>query len=603
MPVSNALHTSQATRPHRSGADQTPAVPSLRELARALGGHVAGGQVLAPGPGHKPGDRSLAIKLVPGAPDGFLVHSHAGDDPLRCKDYVRQRLGKPAFSPSRGDTSTRPPGEAKTSRARIVKEYEYRDANGAPYLLVRRTENKDFYQLHWTGTGWQGGKPKGSKIPYRVSELLDAEHGFVFICEGEKDADSLAAIGLVATTNSEGAGKWTSDLNPYFEGRNVIVLPDNDEIGARHADHVAQSLNGVAAEVRIVKLPNLPPKGDVSDWIAAGGTAETLIKLCAAAPRYGEKPVGFSAAALQGMNFPPIQYVVPGYVVEGLTLLAGKPKTGKSWLCLDWAIAVAQGSITMGDVQCAEGDVLYCALEDNPRRLQKRMDKLIGMKAWPARLTFQNEMPKLNEGGVGMIRQWITQSMRPRLVVIDVLAKVRSSRAASDNSYEADYAAVAELKALAEEKRIAIVLVHHQRKMAADDPLDSVSGTTGLTGAVDTVMVILGGNQGCQLYARGRDLEEVDKSVRFDRGSCRWQVLGEAAEVRRTGVREKILEVMDEAGEPMTPSEIAAVLGASTNNIKQLLFKMAKTGEVARAPEHGHYILAGRRDRANADNR
>src|SRR5215218_278488 len=102
-----------------------------------------------------------------------------------------------------------------------------------------------------------------------------------------------------------------------------------------------------------------------------------------------DEGIGFSAAELQHMRFPPIKYVVPGYIAEGLTLFAGKPKLGKSWLLLHAAIAVARGGYTLGDVECVEGDVLYCALEDNKRRLQSRMSKLVQtFQPWPKRLRF-----------------------------------------------------------------------------------------------------------------------------------------------------------------------------------------------------------------------
>lgn len=101
----------------------------------------------------------------------------------------------------------------------------------------------------------------------------------------------------------------------------------------------------------------------------------------AAAHPYKPKLIGFSAADLRHMQFPPIKYVVPGYIVEGLSLLAGRPKKGKSWLLLHAAIAVARGGVTLGDVQCVQGDVFYAALEDNKRRLQSRMTKLLQLQS------------------------------------------------------------------------------------------------------------------------------------------------------------------------------------------------------------------------------
>jgi len=121
-----------------------------------------------------------------------------------------------------------------------------------------------------------------------------------------------------------------------------------------------------------------------------------------------------SAADLQAMEFPPIAWVVPRYVAEGATILAGKPKLGKSWLALDMAVAVARGGYLLGDIICAQGDVLYCALEDNRRRLQGRMRKVVGDIPWPPRLFFRTKLQRLSEGGIGELRKWIVSV--PKLV-------------------------------------------------------------------------------------------------------------------------------------------------------------------------------------------
>lgn len=119
-----------------------------------------------------------------------------------------------------------------------------------------------------------------------MPELLNADPSDpVFITEGEKDADRLAALGLVSTTNSGGAGKWRPEYSAHFSGRNVIILPDNDEQGNAHARQVVQSLIGVAGSVKTVCPPGLPPKGDVSDWLHASGTLEQLLELVREAPR------------------------------------------------------------------------------------------------------------------------------------------------------------------------------------------------------------------------------------------------------------------------------------------------------------------------------
>lgn len=242
----------------------------LRALASALGGDVAGNEVLAPGPNHGRTDRSLSVKLVSANDDGFVVHSFSHDDPMQCRDYVRGRLGMPKWEP-------KAPGGGATAPIRYV----YEDREGRPYLRVTRTADKKFWQHQWDGSAWAKGVPKGPKVPYRLRELLAAPADApVYVCEGEKNTDAVRALGLVATTNSEGAGKWTADLSSYLAGRSCYVLEDNDAPGAKHIRKVVEHLAGVAAEIRVVKLPGLRPKGDVGDWIEGGGSAEALEAIC-----------------------------------------------------------------------------------------------------------------------------------------------------------------------------------------------------------------------------------------------------------------------------------------------------------------------------------
>ncbi|HEY3222860.1 MAG TPA: AAA family ATPase, partial [Pseudolabrys sp.] len=130
-----------------------------------------------------------------------------------------------------------------------------------------------------------------------------------------------------------------------------------------------------------------------------------------------------TAAALRTKVFEPIKYIVLGYVPEGATILAGRPKLGKSWLMLSVGLAVSRAGKCLGDIECEEGNVLYLALEDNERRLQSRITKLIGFAdQWPVRFQYATEWPRANAGGLDKIRQWIASVEKPRLIVVDVLA-------------------------------------------------------------------------------------------------------------------------------------------------------------------------------------
>jgi hypothetical protein len=190
---------------------------------------------------------------------------------------------------------------------------------------------------------------------------------------------------------------------------------------------------------------------------------------------------------------------------------------------------------------------------------------------------------------------------------VDVLAMFRPAGSGKDHMYETDYHAIKGLQGLASVFGVAIVVVHHTRKGGSDiDPFEKVSGTLGLSGAADTTIVLDRDGKGATLYGRGRDIEEIESAIDFNKGDCRWVVLGKAEEVRRTDERGLILHALIEAGEPMSPSELSAATGMKSNNVRQLLFKMAADGVVVK-PKYGLYahpdvIGSGSGTPGNSDN-
>lgn len=163
--------------------------------------------------------------------------------------------------------------------------YLYRDRDNKLLFRVKRMPGHKFSQERADGHGgWVGGRGCMKDVPrvlYRLPELIssDAQTDIVFVVEGEKDADNLARLGFITTTNPGGAGKWRDQYNEDLKDRDVVVLPDNDDVGIDHANGVKRALAGCAHSCRVLKLPGLGDKGDVSDWIAGGGTAETLREL------------------------------------------------------------------------------------------------------------------------------------------------------------------------------------------------------------------------------------------------------------------------------------------------------------------------------------
>ncbi|MCH8167159.1 MAG: AAA family ATPase [Proteobacteria bacterium] len=172
------------------------------------------------------------------------------------------------------------------------------------------------------------------------------------------------------------------------------------------------------------------------------------------------------------------------------------------------------------------------ALEDNQRRLQRRLNRIEPHLSWPAGLELNTRWPRLDQGGLKTIGEWIKSRDGAKLVIVDTLAVVRPAGRVTDSAHSSDYAALRGLHQIASDHGVAIMVVHHLRKADADDALDTVSGSTGLTGAADTTLILTrrDSDSGVILYGRGRDLEEFETGLEFDAMACRWRDLGDPAE-------------------------------------------------------------------------
>jgi len=307
-----------------------------------------------------------------------------------------------------------------------------------------------------------------------------------------------------------------------------------------------------------------------------------------------------NAQDLCDKRFPQIKYIVPGLLPEGVTLLASRPKLGKSWLLQQIGSSVALGDgvlLSPADPdKPAHGDVLYLYLEDGQRRAQWRMTKYFGANRsnWPKRMEFVCVWRRLDQGGLDDLREWCKSVDAPTLIMIDTLKRVRSPKRGGQSDYDADYEACQGLLDLCREfPGLAIIVAHHDRKMGADDVFDTVFGTLGLQGGVDANAILKRNGQGVTLHIKSRDLDDdVDKAVRFDRETCRWVILGEAIDVHRSEGRTAILEVL--AGAPSEGMSAQAIMGAAGIRSQdagwQLLHRMAKTGEIERRAR-GKYSL------------
>jgi AAA domain-containing protein len=310
------------------------------------------------------------------------------------------------------------------------------------------------------------------------------------------------------------------------------------------------------------------------------------------------KQSAFTAEELQRMKFEPTSFMVEDIIpTEGVALLCSKPKFGKSWLAFDLCIGCTMNRFILGEIKPAQGDVLYLALEDSRRRLHRRMCKLLPPGTpWPAKLTLQTKWRRLHEGGLEDLRAWHRHTEdnggKPILIVIDVLAMVRKP-SGNKQLYEADYEALTGLTHLAAELGLAIVVIHHTRKMASDDLMETISGSFGISGAVDTILVMAKKAAGAVLDVRGRDVESRELAIEFNKNSCRWRILGMAPEVHASDQRARVLVALQGADEGLAIAEIMVAAQLPNRNAADILLHKMTTAEEIERIKRGVYGLPG----------
>lgn len=297
--------------------------------------------------------------------------------------------------------------------------------------------------------------------------------------------------------------------------------------------------------------------------------------------------------------FPPVQYVVDGLIPEGLSLLIAAPKIGKSWLCLGLGLAVAGGEFAFGAIEVQQRPVLYLALEDGPKRLQARM-RTLNVAKGPTDLFFATETP----GGLhATIEEFIKlHADRNPVVMLDTLGKVMPPAMPNETTYQRDYRVTGSLKRLVDRSPGAsMIVVHHTRKQEASDFLDAVSGTNGIAGAADTILVLKRDREdkGATLHVTSRDAKEGSYSLQFEENG-RWSLNGDS--LTEASVNAKVGELTQGVGDRMadiityvashpdgvTPKDVARDLDLGDSEARQYLRRAHEAGRVSR-PKRGLY--------------
>jgi hypothetical protein len=301
----------------------------------------------------------------------------------------------------------------------------------------------------------------------------------------------------------------------------------------------------------------------------------------------------FNGAWLDTQKFPPLEYSVPGIVPEGFGLLVSPPKAGKSWLVCGIGLACAIGGIALGAIRVGKRPVLYLALEDGKRRLQSRSRRLMCGEPIPA-IHFVTKAKPAEV--IPMISEFLRRHRNEKpLVILDTLGKARPSRPPGSDLYAWDYAIGTQLKDTIDAAPGATLLVvHHTRKAESSDFVDSVSGSQGIAGSADFVLVLARKRHEDKavLNVTGRDVVEAEYALRVTEGI--WQIDGtdlesasETAERRRLSDTRsdrsvEIFALVTACPKPVAPTEVSEKLGIDNDTVGRYLRRLAKEGFIKR---------------------
>jgi predicted RNA-binding Zn-ribbon protein involved in translation (DUF1610 family) len=474
--------------------------------------------------------------------------------------------------------------------------YAVRDESGALVATHVRHDLADGTKRVWwerpDGRKGLGGMPLASLPLYGV-EAIDGAASVV-VTEGEKARDALARRGVpvVGTVTGAESAPGNGPLAPLLRVPTVYLWPDNDEPGRKHMRKVAGLLARLGhPDLRVIAWPEAPPKGDAADF---GGDPAALLATATRLPAIAGQPSAelpapprrtrWSAPDLIAADLPDPRWAVPDLIPEGLTVLAGRPKKGKSRLALCLALAAASGLPALDWFEVDGGaPVLFVGLEDGPRRLRDRLDDLLGARPAPPTLELWTDLPKIGDGCEDHLQRWIAGNPDARLIVLDTYQRIRKPIGPRDpQGYAVDYDEAAGLQRIAMDAGMGIILILHTRKsIGAADPFDDVMGTTGNTAAADAIAVldIKPNDATGRLLVTGRDIEQAEHAVETDRTSGGWRRVGDLGDVQRSAQRTAILAAL-RAGPPdgLKPRQIAEYTRFSANNVRQLLLKMRNAG-------------------------
>lgn len=431
------------------------------------------GQYMALCPGHHDTEQSLSVKEADGK---ILLKCFAGCEltdilkPLRLepKDLFLNDL------------------EAKLEHREIEAVYHYTDANGKPFEVVR-TNPKGFYQRQPDGKGGYINNLKGiTPTLYHQNELPQAidSNKPIYVVEGEKDVDRLWALGLTATTNPMGAGKWRGSYTQALKGADLVIIPDNDKPGHDHAKNVAKSCYGIAKRIRVLQLPG--EAKDVSEWLDNGGDIAQLKQLTDACPDYEPSDNGVKLRCMADVQTEAVSWLWQPYIPKRkVTLLEGDPGIGKSWVSLAIATAVSLGKGLPEQGRAEPCNVLLASAEDGlGDTIRPRLD---AMGADGSRIFAIDGALTLDQNGFALLESYLERE-RAALLIIDPLVEYMGATVDIHRANETR-AVMSQLARLAEKSDVAILAIRHLTKGGQLKAIYRGLGSIDFTAACRSVLL------------------------------------------------------------------------------------------------------------------
>jgi putative DNA primase/helicase len=533
-----------------------------RVLARLAAMRRVGSGWQALCPAHADKNPSLSIHS---RDNKILLHCHAGCS----QEAVLAALGIEARELSL---------DASDGKAQVVAEYPYMDEHSGLLFQVVRLEPKSFRQRRPDGQGgWIWNLSGTRRVLYRLPEVLNAKS--VLVCEGEKDCDTARGLGLVATSNPGGAGKWREEYGESLRGKRVVVIADADEPGRTHAQQVAISLHLRAESMKVLELPGAK---DLSEWVGRGGTRETLLETIRNAPEWkppSQATNGFALTHLADLLARPdipVEYVVENFLVAGtVSCAAAKPKVGKSTFARNLCLCVSRGEDFLG-LKTKQGECIYLALEEREEDLK---NDFRAMGADGSEPIFIHAAAAPGEGIAAVCD--LVRQRRPVLVVIDPL--FRLARIRDEKAYAETYAALGPLIDVAHEAGTHLLLTHHAGKSAKADAIDSPLGSTAIGGAVCTLVLLKRTESLRTIQSVQRIGQDMPETVlQFDIESRSLSLGAQKAQADVQAIAEAILEYLKSANEPKTESEIEEAVEGKTGTKRKALRVLVGQGKITR---------------------